>query len=79
MSSDEEEENPMILKLLFNKTAFFLKKKICLCELGLFGSFEFWKNAEFLILSGLKVLYKCQNWVVKIWDTALLLSLWEIS
>lgn len=37
------------------------------------------KKAEFLILSQLEVLYKCQSWCVKIWDDAQLLRLRELS
>lgn len=65
--------NPIIPPVLSNKSfiifscgAFFNHSLV----LGVFESYEIWKNAEVLILSRLEVLYKCQSWYMGIWDAA---------
>lgn len=67
--------NPIIPPVLSNKSfiifscGFFFNPSLVL---GVFESYEIWKNAEVLILSWLKVLYKCQSLCMRIWDAALL-------
>lgn len=73
--------NPIIPPVLSNKS--FVIFMVFFFQPCAGGVLELWdlkkKNAEFLILSQLKVLYKCQSWCVKIWDDAQLLRLWELS
>lgn len=79
-------QNAVIPPVLFNKSFSALIKYHFQLDffpslvLGVFEScYEIWKNAEFLILSQLRVLYKCQSWCGKIWDTARLLCFRELG